>query len=62
MAMLNDELPKLKLHWPQVKHVEMMEDETVGMGGCRIMTRHGEVDAGIDQQLDRVIAELSPGN
>ena len=57
--MLNAELPRLKLHWPQVKHVELMEDESVGMGGCRVMTRQGEVDASIDEQLDRVISELS---
>jgi len=60
--MLNNELPKLKLHWPAVKHVTLVEDESVGMGGCKIMTRHGEVDAGIDEQLNRVISELSLGN
>jgi flagellar assembly protein FliH len=59
--MLETELPRLKLHWPQVKHVTLMEDESVGMGGCRIMTRHGEVDASIDEQLDRVISELTMG-
>jgi flagellar assembly protein FliH len=59
---LNEELPKLKMHWPQVKHVELIDDESVGLGGCRIMTRHGEVDAGIDEQLDRVIADLKVVN
>jgi flagellar biosynthesis/type III secretory pathway protein FliH len=56
--MLTNELPRLKMEWPSVKHVELTEDEAVGMGGCRIMTRHGEVDARIDQQLDRVISEM----
>jgi flagellar assembly protein FliH len=53
------ELPKLKLHWPQVKHVELIEDESVGIGGCRVITRHGQVDGAIDQQLDRVISEIT---
>jgi flagellar biosynthesis/type III secretory pathway protein FliH len=55
---LMNELPRLKMEWPSVKHVELADDEAVGMGGCRIMTRHGEVDARIDQQLDRVISEM----
>jgi flagellar assembly protein FliH len=55
---LVNELPRLKMEWPAVKHVELVEDEAVGIGGCRIMTRHGEVDARIDEQLDRVIADL----
>jgi flagellar assembly protein FliH len=54
------ELPKLKMHWPSVKHMELIDDESVGLGGCRILTRHGEVDGGIDQQLDRVIADVMP--
>jgi flagellar assembly protein FliH len=56
---LDRELPKLQMHWPQVKHVELIEDEAVGLGGCRVLTRHGEVDASIDEQLNRVISDLS---
>ena len=56
------ELPKLQLHWPNLKHVELVEDASVSPGGCRVMTRHGEVNAQIDTQLDRVIAELMPEN
>jgi flagellar assembly protein FliH len=59
---LTRELPKLQLHWPNLKHVELVEDASVSPGGCRVMTRHGEVDAQIDTQLDRVIAELMPEN
>ena len=59
---LTQELPKLQLHWPNLKHVELVEDASVSPGGCRVMTRHGEVNAQIDTQLDRVIAELMPEN
>jgi flagellar assembly protein FliH len=61
-TVLESELPRLQMSWPQVKHVTLMEDEAVGMGGCRIMTRHGEVNASIDEQLNRVISELTLGN
>ena len=57
---LSQELPKLQMNWPSVKHVQLLEDEAVGMGGCRILTRQGEVDASIDEQLNRVIADLTP--
>jgi flagellar assembly protein FliH len=59
-ATLEKELPRLQMHWPSVKHVELIDDPAVGMGGCRIIMRQGEVDARIDEQLDRVIADLSP--
>jgi len=57
---LNEELPRLMMHWPTVKHVELIEDPSVGLGGCRIITRQGEIDARIEAQLDRVIADLAP--
>jgi flagellar assembly protein FliH len=57
---LSDDLPRLQLQWPNLKHVELVDDATVTPGGCRLLTRHGEVDAQIDLQLDRVIGELLP--
>lgn len=59
-AVLEDALPRLGLQWPALEHAKLVEDETVAMGGCRVMTAHGEIDADIDGQLDRVIAELLP--
>jgi flagellar biosynthesis/type III secretory pathway protein FliH len=50
------------MNWPSLKHVELIDDPAVAPGGCRILTRHGEVDAEIEGQLDRVIAELLPGD
>lgn len=57
---LEEELPKLQMNWPRLQHVELVDDPGVAPGGCRILTRHGEVGALIDEQLDRVIAELMP--
>ena len=42
------------------KHVELTDDATLAPGGCRIYTRGGRVDAALDEQLDRVIADLLP--
>ncbi|MDP9173014.1 MAG: FliH/SctL family protein [Planctomycetota bacterium] len=54
------ELPNLRIAWPQLKHIELVEDGSVSLGGARIFSSHGHVDADLDVQLDRVIAELMP--
>ncbi len=58
---LLEELPKLQMNWPNLKHVELADDPGITPGGCRLLTRSGEIDARIEQQLDRVINELLPG-
>jgi flagellar assembly protein FliH len=55
---LQQELPNLKLQWPNLKHVELIADDAISPGGCRLGTHHGEVDADLNSQLDRVVAEL----
>src|SRR5436190_303461 len=35
-ATLNDALPTLKLQWPALEHVELIDDAQVAPGGCRI--------------------------
>ena len=59
-ATLMDELPKLQMNWPNLKHVELADDPAITPGGCRLLTGSGEVDARIEEQLDRVIRELLP--
>jgi len=58
---LQQELPNLRLSWPQMKHVELVADESVAPGGVRIHSQHGQVDGQLDTQLDRIIRELMPG-
>lgn len=53
-------LPQLKLQWPDLKHVELVDDPALAPGGCRVFTRHGSIDADLDAQLDRVVSELLP--
>lgn len=57
---LLDVLPTLTLEWPSLRHVEVIEDSTLLPGGCRIFTRNGLVDADLDEQLNRIAADLLP--
>lgn len=60
MAMLKEVLPRLKSQWPALAHVELIEDESLAPGGCRVFTAHGLVDGDLDEQLRRIVAELLP--
>ncbi len=53
-------LPELRAEWPTLEHIDVVEDPAIAPGGCRVHTRGGRVDADLDSQLDRVIAELMP--
>lgn len=57
---LEQVLPQLQLQWPNLEHVELIEDASIGAGGCRVFTANGHIDADLDTQLDRLIAELMP--
>lgn len=57
---LSGELPRLRLSWPTLEHVELIEDESLSPGGCRILTHQSQIDADLDVQLDRVVADLLP--
>jgi flagellar assembly protein FliH len=57
---LDDALPRLRMAWPQLKHLEIIPDASVAPGGCRIHTARGQVDGDLDAQLDRVVGELLP--
>jgi flagellar assembly protein FliH len=57
---LTEALPKLQLVWPSLAHVELIDDDSLSPGGCKIFTKQGEIDAGLDGQLDRVVADLMP--
>lgn len=57
---LTDALPRLQRQWPQFRHVEVIEDSDLTSGGCRIFTTKGLVDADLEGQLDRIVADLLP--
>ena len=53
-------LNELKLTWPNIQHLELVDDATLALGGCRVMTIAGEIDADVDRQIGRLLAELAP--
>jgi flagellar assembly protein FliH len=57
---LDAALPTLRLEFPRLGHVEVVDDESVHPGGCRVYAGGGQVDATLDEQLDRVVADLLP--
>jgi flagellar biosynthesis/type III secretory pathway protein FliH len=60
VKVLAEAMPKLQLEWPALEHAELIEDATLAAGGCRVFTLHGRVDADLDGQLNRVVADLLP--
>jgi flagellar assembly protein FliH len=59
-ATLDEALAELKLEWPQLDGVEIIEDESISPGGCRVSGGQGEIDADLNAQLDRIAADLIP--
>jgi flagellar biosynthesis/type III secretory pathway protein FliH len=59
-AALADALPKLKLEFAALEYVELLEDESVSPGGCRLFTRQGLIDADLQSQINRIAEELLP--
>ena len=57
LALLKAELPALQATWPQLKHVDLIEDTAISPGGCKIFTAGGSVDGDLGSQLDRVIQQ-----
>jgi flagellar assembly protein FliH len=43
-----------------VRHVEVIGDETVDIGGCVVQTENGSIDAQVSNQLETIIRQLAP--
>ena len=59
-AALEVALPALRLEIPRLGHVELSDDASIEPGGCRVYAGGGQVDATLDEQLDRVVTDLLP--
>ena len=60
-AALTEALPRLKQEFPTLEHAELIDDAAVEPGGCRLLTRQGQIDATLNEQLKRIAADLMPG-
>lgn len=59
-ATLTEILPQLQSEWPSIEHADIVEDESVAPGGCRVFTGQGHIDADLQAQLDRIALKLLP--
>lgn len=57
---LENALPGILESIRTLEHIELIEDEAMTRGGCRVLTKSGEVDATIDTQFDRIVETLLP--
>jgi flagellar assembly protein FliH len=61
LDLLRQHIPPLQSEHPALATAEIIPDETVTPGGCRVSTSHGRIDADIQTQLDRLAERLIPG-
>ena len=59
-AAMEEALPALKLQWPALAHVQVVDDPALAPGGARVFTQHGRIDADLDEQLRRIAQDLAP--
>jgi len=53
MAFMRGSLAALRASLEDVKDLELVEDPSLPAGGCVIESRSGEVDIGVETQLER---------
>ncbi len=58
-ANLGSQVERLAATLSQLAPTQIVADETISAGGCRVETRFGEVDQQIEAQLRRIEADLS---
>jgi flagellar assembly protein FliH len=57
---LDEAMKRLRLDFPALADTTIVEDSSIAPGGCRVFTEGGCIDADIDSQLDRIIADVMP--
>jgi len=60
LSLLEQDLPALRAMFPTIQSLELVGDASLAPGGCRLIAGSGIVDADLDTQLDRVVADLLP--
>ena len=59
---LGGQINRLIQEIAKASQAEIVPDESLSAGGCRVETRHGIIDQQIETQLERIVAELTDGN
>jgi len=58
-AFFRERLPEMRARLDEVKELVIVDDPTLQEGACVIETRFGELDLGIDSQVDQVEREFT---
>lgn len=57
---LEKAMPDLLARFNQLQHVELTDDPQVTRGGCIARFGHGQIDATIDRQVERMVEAILP--
>lgn len=60
VGLVEEALPGVVEALGQVRHVSLVEDESIGRGGCVVQHGTGRIDATLDTQLRRLVETLLP--
>ncbi len=55
-------MPLLQLEHPALRNTDIVDDDSLSPGGCRVFAANGKIDADINAQLDRIACELMPSS
>ena len=58
--LLEEAMPELTRRFNHLKHLELVDDPSIGRGGCIVRFGQGEIDATIDTQIDRIVRAMLP--
>ncbi|HEY2882377.1 MAG TPA: FliH/SctL family protein [Pirellulales bacterium] len=58
---LGSQVERLSKEIARAAQPEIVADESISLGGCRVETRQGAIDQQVETQLERIIAELTNG-
>ena len=56
--LLGEQIQRVVAVLGRVAETEIVADETIGIGGCKVSTEFGEIDHQIETQLQRLSEEL----
>jgi flagellar assembly protein FliH len=59
LAKLGDAVSKMTREFARMGQIEVVGDERIAAGGCRLETRHGAIDQQLATQLQRIEEELT---
>ncbi|MEM6750883.1 MAG: FliH/SctL family protein [Planctomycetota bacterium] len=59
-ALAEQATPQLTAGFQDLRHVDLVDDPSVGRGGCVVAFGDGEIDAAIDTQMRRIVDAVLP--